>query len=48
MLASNLVNHPDFATCRRLLAGEAVYLDRSGQLLVEWEPAAWFERWARV
>ncbi len=45
VLASNLVNHPDLGARRRLLEVAATHLDRSGQLLVEWEPPAWFEPW---
>ncbi|MDA8062288.1 MAG: hypothetical protein M0T80_07645 [Actinomycetota bacterium] len=45
MLASNLVNHPDATARRRLLEVAGAHLAPSGELLIEWEPPAWFGPW---
>lgn len=45
VLASNLVNHSDPAARRRLLEVAGAHLAPSGELLIEWEPPAWFEPW---
>ena len=45
LVASNLINHPDPAARQQLLAVAAAHLAPSGQVLAEWEPPSWFDRW---
>ena len=45
VLASNLINQPDPTARQQLLAVAAAHLTPSGQVLAEWEPPSWFDRW---